>query len=102
MVAWARFLLASDTKRKGCQVTSPVTMKPDQSPSEKTIFVAAMQNSALLLSPGAVVCVSLLNRLDGDQITASHEQLKEFSDRPQRLVSRVIKRRLRGATEPIA
>jgi len=43
---------------------------------------------------GAVVCATLLDRLKGDQITASHEQLKLYSDRPQELVSRVIKKRL--------
>ena len=43
---------------------------------------------------GAVACVTLLDRLKGDQITASSAQLKEYSDRPQELVARVIKKRL--------
>ena len=43
---------------------------------------------------GAVACVTLLDRLKGDQITASSVQLKEYSDRPQELVARVIKKRL--------
>ena len=43
---------------------------------------------------GAVACVTLLDRLTGDQIVASHERLKAYSDRPQELVARVIKKRL--------
>eukprot|EP00076_Gallus_gallus_P023765 XP_015145676.1 uridine phosphorylase 2 isoform X1 [Gallus gallus] len=42
----------------------------------------------------AVVCVTLLDRLEGDQIRASHEVLQEYQQRPQRLVAAFIRRRL--------
>jgi uridine phosphorylase len=29
-----------------------------------------------------VICVALLNRLDGDQVTSTMEQLKSFEERP--------------------
>ncbi|XP_061460893.1 uridine phosphorylase 1-like isoform X2 [Rhineura floridana] len=43
---------------------------------------------------GAVLCVTLLNRLQGDQITSSHEVLLEYEERPQKLVGHFIKKRL--------
>ncbi|XP_059583350.1 uridine phosphorylase 2 isoform X2 [Alligator mississippiensis] len=42
----------------------------------------------------AVVCVTLLNRLEGDQITVPHEVLLEYQRRPQQLISIFIKKRL--------
>ncbi|KAM9216660.1 uridine phosphorylase 1 isoform 1-T6 [Dugong dugon] len=45
----------------------------------------------------AVVCVTLLNRLDGDQINSPHEVLKEYQQRPQILVGYFIKKCLRKA-----
>ncbi|XP_060103715.1 uridine phosphorylase 1 [Heteronotia binoei] len=58
---------------------------------ESSVF-AAMCNLCGLR--GAVVCVTLLNRLDGDQITTPHEVLKEYQTRPQKLVGHFIKKRL--------
>ncbi|XP_061460894.1 uridine phosphorylase 1-like isoform X3 [Rhineura floridana] len=54
--------------------------------------VAAMCN--LTGIKGAVLCVTLLNRLQGDQITSSHEVLLEYEERPQKLVGHFIKKRL--------
>ncbi|XP_060103716.1 uridine phosphorylase 1-like [Heteronotia binoei] len=54
--------------------------------------VAAMCN--LTGIKGAVVCVTILDRLQGDQITTSHEGLEEFESRPQKLVGHFIKKRL--------
>lgn len=42
----------------------------------------------------AVVCVALLDRLQGDQIRASHEVLWEYQQRPQRLIAAFIRKRL--------
>lgn len=42
----------------------------------------------------AIVCVTLVNRLEGDQITATKEALAEWQDRPQRVVCAFIKRQL--------
>jgi uridine phosphorylase len=36
--------------------------------------------------PAACMCVTLLNRLEGDQVTSTPEQLAAFSDRPQQLL----------------
>ncbi|XP_035557701.1 uridine phosphorylase 1 isoform X1 [Canis lupus baileyi] len=44
--------------------------------------------------PVAVVCVTLLNRLDGDQVSSPHDVLVKYQQRPQRLVSHFIKKRL--------
>ncbi len=41
--------------------------------------------------PGAVVCTTLLNRLDGDQVTSTPEELASFSDNAQQVVLNYIK-----------
>uniref|UniRef100_UPI00398EE49D uridine phosphorylase 1-like isoform X2 n=1 Tax=Pristiophorus japonicus TaxID=55135 RepID=UPI00398EE49D len=41
---------------------------------------------------GTVVCVTLLDRLQGDQISSSHEVLGEYQERPQKLVGCYIKK----------
>lgn len=43
---------------------------------------------------GAVICTTLLDRLKGDQVTSTKEQLAEYSDRAQRLVIEFIKKEL--------
>jgi uridine phosphorylase len=48
-----------------------------------------------LLFTAAVVCVTLLDRLQGDQISSPHEVLVEYQQRPQRLVGYFIKKSLR-------
>ncbi|XP_049497176.1 uridine phosphorylase 1 isoform X2 [Panthera uncia] len=48
----------------------------------------------------AVVCVTLLNRLEGDQVNSPHEVLVEYQERPQRLVGHFIKKRLAAAGNP--
>lgn len=40
---------------------------------------------------GAVACVTLLNRLDGDQVLSSMETLMEYDERPAHLVVKYIK-----------
>lgn len=45
----------------------------------------------------AVVCVTVLDRLEGDQVSSPHEVLAEFQQRPQRLVGHFIKKRLAAA-----
>lgn len=44
--------------------------------------------------PAAVVCVTLLDRLKGDQVSSPHEVLVEYQQRPQKLVTHFIKKRL--------
>lgn len=50
--------------------------------------------SVFLCFQAAVVCVTLLNRFEGDQIKASHEVLAEYQRRPQQLIATLIKKRL--------
>lgn len=50
--------------------------------------------------PVAVVCVTLLDRLEGDQVSSPHEVLVEYQERPQHLVSHFIKKRLAAAQSP--
>lgn len=42
----------------------------------------------------AVVCVTLLDRLQGDQITMPHDQYEEFQTRPSQVVVRYMKKKL--------
>ncbi|XP_032066994.1 uridine phosphorylase 2 isoform X1 [Thamnophis elegans] len=58
---------------------------------ESTVFAAMCRLCGL---KAAVVCVTLLNRLEGDQIKASHEVLAEYQRRPQQLIATLIKKRL--------
>ncbi|XP_078085097.1 uridine phosphorylase 1-like isoform X2 [Mustelus asterias] len=57
---------------------------------ESSVFAAMCNRSGI---PGAVVCVTLLDRMQGDQIDSSHEVLKEYQLRPQELVGCYIKKR---------
>ncbi|KAM6178163.1 uridine phosphorylase 1 [Rhynchocyon petersi] len=59
---------------------------------ESSVF-AAMCGACGLRA--AVVCVTLLNRLDGDQIDSPHGVLVEYQQRPQRLVGYFIKKFLK-------
>ncbi|KAM3929810.1 uridine phosphorylase 1 [Leptodactylus fuscus] len=56
---------------------------------ESSVFAAMCNISGLR---AAVVCVTLLNRLNGDQIASSHDILKEYQQRPQKLVGYFIKK----------
>ncbi|XP_059711228.1 uridine phosphorylase 1 isoform X1 [Haemorhous mexicanus] len=58
---------------------------------ESSVF-AAMCNLSCVKA--AVVCVTLLNRLEGDQITSPHDVLVEYQQRPQKLVGYFIKKSL--------
>ncbi|XP_029423728.1 uridine phosphorylase 1 isoform X2 [Nannospalax galili] len=58
---------------------------------ESSVF-AAMCGACGLRA--AVVCVTLLDRLQGDQINSPHEVLAEYQQRPQRLVGHFIKKSL--------
>ncbi|EDW80813.2 uncharacterized protein Dwil_GK11364 [Drosophila willistoni] len=58
---------------------------------ESTAF-AAITHKANIRS--AIVCVTNLNRLNGDTITATKEQLDAWDRRPQKLVSRYIQQNL--------
>uniref|UniRef100_A0A8D0BUM3 Uridine phosphorylase n=2 Tax=Salvator merianae TaxID=96440 RepID=A0A8D0BUM3_SALMN len=56
---------------------------------ESSVFAAMCNLSGL---KGAVVCVTLLNRLEGDQINTPHHVLNEYQKRPQKLVGHLIKK----------
>ncbi|GAA6095586.1 uridine phosphorylase 2 [Tachysurus ichikawai] len=58
---------------------------------ESTVFAAMCRVCNL---KAAVICVTLLNRLEGDQISTSHEVLVEYQQRPQYLVAHFIKKHL--------
>ncbi|NP_001011119.1 uridine phosphorylase 1 [Xenopus tropicalis] len=61
---------------------------------ESSVFAAMCNISGL---KAAVVCVTLLNRLEGDQISSSHEVLADYQQRPQKLVGFFIKKHLNKA-----
>lgn len=56
--------------------------------------LAAMCNLSGLRA--AVVCVTLLDRLKGDQLTSSHEVLQKYQQSPQILVGHYIKKQLKA------
>ncbi|XP_076328845.1 uridine phosphorylase 2-like [Tachypleus tridentatus] len=58
----------------------------------ESLAFAAMCNHVGI--KGAVVCVTLLNRLEGDQVNTPKETLEEWQHRPQELVAEFIKKRL--------
>ncbi|XP_010176355.1 uridine phosphorylase 1 isoform X2 [Antrostomus carolinensis] len=58
---------------------------------ESSVFAAMCNLSGV---KAAVVCVTLLNRLEGDQISSSHDVLVEYQQRPQKLVGYFIKKSL--------
>ncbi|XP_004676588.1 PREDICTED: uridine phosphorylase 1 [Condylura cristata] len=61
---------------------------------ESLVFAAMCRACGLR---AAVVCVTLLDRLKGDQISSPHEVLNEYQQRPQRLVAHFIKKCLGSA-----
>ena len=56
---------------------------------ESAAFAAFCQKMGI---PAVCVCTALLNRLNGDQVTASPAQLAAFSDGPQRMLIEYLKR----------
>lgn len=58
---------------------------------ESTVFAAMCRLCGL---KAAVVCVTLLDRLECDQINLPHDILVEYQQRPQLLISNFIKQRL--------
>ncbi|KAK5618277.1 hypothetical protein CRENBAI_020009 [Crenichthys baileyi] len=65
---------------------------------ESSVFAAMCKLSGLR---AAVVCVALLDRLKGDQLSSSHEVLHSYQLRPQILVSSYIKKQLKAKAEHI-
>lgn len=61
---------------------------------ESSVFAAMCKLSCLR---AAVVCVTLLDRLKGDQLTSSHDVLNNFQQRPQVLVGHLIKKQLKSS-----
>ncbi|XP_058985603.1 uridine phosphorylase 1-like [Musca domestica] len=56
---------------------------------ESTIFAALTYHAGI---KAAVVCVALLNRLNGDQVNSPKEVMNEWQTRPQILVARYIRK----------
>ena len=58
---------------------------------ESTEFASFCNRAGI---PGAIVCVALLNRLKGDQVESSPEQLAQYSDNAQAVVINYIRKQL--------
>lgn len=65
---------------------------------ESLMFAAICRQAGIR---GAVMCVTLLNRLHGDQISQSAETLQQWQEYPQRMAARLIRKRL-GLDKPVA
>lgn len=61
---------------------------------ECTIFAALTHYAGI---KAAIVCVTLLDRLKGDQVMSPKEVMNEWQQRPQILVSRLIRKHLAQA-----
>ncbi|XP_058830389.1 uridine phosphorylase 1 isoform X1 [Topomyia yanbarensis] len=61
---------------------------------ECTIFAALTHHAGI---KAAIVCVTLLDRLKGDQVMSPKEVMNEWQQRPQILVSRLIRKHLAQA-----
>ncbi|KAF7669434.1 hypothetical protein LDENG_00186170 [Lucifuga dentata] len=64
---------------------------------ESSAFASMCKLSGLR---AAVVCVTLLDRLMGDQLSSSHDVLHSYQKRPQILVGHYIKKQLRAKEGP--
>ncbi|XP_066523511.1 uridine phosphorylase 1-like [Hoplias malabaricus] len=60
---------------------------------ESTLIAAMCKLSNIR---AAVLCVTLLDRLKGDQVTSPHEVLKRFEQHPQILMGHYIKKKLKS------
>jgi uridine phosphorylase len=58
----------------------------------EAVMFASFTNE--LSIPAAVACVTLLNRLDGDQVLTSPEELQAWDERPGQVVLAYIKENL--------
>ena len=58
---------------------------------ESTCFAAWCHRMKI---PGMIICAVLLNRLEGDQVTATPEQLQQYSANAQEIALRVIEHKL--------
>ncbi|CAD7084498.1 unnamed protein product [Hermetia illucens] len=56
---------------------------------ESSIFAALTHYAGI---KAAIICVALLNRLNGDQVNSPKEVMNEWQQRPQMLVSRYIRK----------
>ena len=43
---------------------------------------------------GAIICCTIVDRLQSDQITATHEELEAWQTRPQQIVANYIRKKL--------
>ncbi|VDO25891.1 unnamed protein product [Heligmosomoides polygyrus] len=58
---------------------------------ESTCFASMTYRAGV---KAAIVCVTLLNRMQGDQVQIEHDKYVEFEERPFRLVTSLIKKQL--------
>ncbi|XP_037094740.1 uridine phosphorylase 1-like isoform X2 [Pollicipes pollicipes] len=62
---------------------------------ESLMFAALCHHAGIR---AGVICVTLLDRLKGDQVSADKKTLNEWQEYPQRLVARYIRRRMKEAS----
>lgn len=65
---------------------------------ESSVFAAMCKLSGVR---AAVVCVTLLDRLKGDQLNIPHEVLNSYQQRPQILVSRFIQKQMSASAKSL-
>ncbi|KAL7875306.1 hypothetical protein SRHO_G00062760 [Serrasalmus rhombeus] len=81
------------TLKRTSRTTWPRRTPPESATSRwSPLFFAAMCKLSNLRA--AVVCVTLLDRQKGDQLTSSHDVLHSYQQRPQILVGHYIKKKL--------
>ena len=61
---------------------------------EANLFLSYCQRANVR---GAVICISIVNRLNGDQIETPKDVLKMFENRPLQIIAQMIKNRYEDA-----
>jgi len=61
---------------------------------EANLFLSYCQRANVR---GAVICISIVNRLNGDQIETPKDVLKMFENRPLQIIAQMIKNRCQDA-----
>lgn len=87
-------VFAAMCKMSGLKGTELYQLQMSDDVSGGHCCLAKPHSTLCLYYIAAVVCVTLLNRLKGDQLDSSHDVLQNYQRRPQILVGSYIKKKL--------
>lgn len=64
---------------------------------ECTVLASLCQKTGV---KGAIICVALLDRMKGDQVTISTETYKSYQERPRALLIKYLRKKLQEIQHP--